>query len=163
MAFDTLKSWLLVLERLYWCYRISPYSNHIARSLKKEQKLYLWDWSEVMDRGARFENMVASHLLKAVQAWTDVGYGEFQLHYFRDLEKREVDFVITEDRLPIVCIECKLKNQPLSAELYHLNAQLKKQVGKDLPLIQLVDEPAVDSVHKNGRVVTAANYLAALA
>ncbi|MBI4356566.1 MAG: ATP-binding protein [Gammaproteobacteria bacterium] len=162
VAFDTLKSWLLVLEKLYWCYRISPYSKNISRSLRKEQKLYFWDWSGVPEAPARFENMVASHLLKAVQAWTDVGYGEFNLHYFRDLEKREVDFVITQNRIPVVLIECKVNSQSLSPELHYLNAHLKKENRHDLPMIQLVDEQNVDFVHRNSRIVTAANYLATL-
>lgn len=63
----------------------------MSRALKKEQKLYLWDWSQLEDPGPRFENMVASHLLKAVHGWSDLGDGDFELRYLRDKEKREVD------------------------------------------------------------------------
>lgn len=37
---DTVSNWLGLLERLYYCYRIPPYARRIARSLKKEPKLY---------------------------------------------------------------------------------------------------------------------------
>jgi len=56
--------WAEVLERLYYLFRISPYSTKAIRGLRKEKKAYLWDWSLVESSGARFENLVASHLLK---------------------------------------------------------------------------------------------------
>jgi uncharacterized protein len=156
VAYDTAKSWLDALERLYFCYRIPPYTKRIARSLKKEQKLYLWDWSEVEDAGPRFENMVASHLLKAVHAWNDVGDGPFALHYWRDVDKREVDFVLTERGKPVVAIECKQADTTPAPDLLRLGELLS------VPQIQLVSEPGVDVAWKRCRVVTAARYLAGL-
>lgn len=41
--------------------------------------MFLRDWSLVADEGARRENMVASHLLKAVHGWTDLGLGDYDL------------------------------------------------------------------------------------
>ena len=48
-----------------------------------QSSLFLWDWSLVADPGARAENLVASHLLKAVQAWTDVGLGAYDTFHLR--------------------------------------------------------------------------------
>jgi hypothetical protein len=96
---------------LYYAFRIAPFTKRVARALTKEQKLYLWDWSQVESEGARFENMVASHLLKAVHYWTDLGLGDFDLRYVRDREKREVDFVITESRRPALLVECTLRDE----------------------------------------------------
>ena len=58
--------WMDILEAFYYHFRIYPYSSKKIRSLKKEPKLYLWDWSEVEDEANRFENLIASHLLKFV-------------------------------------------------------------------------------------------------
>jgi len=153
VAFNSVSSWIEILERLYICYRLSPYHRKLARSLKKERKLYLWDWSQVKESGARFENLVAGHLLKAVHAWTDLGFGEYQLHYWRNKEKEEVDFVVTNDREPVAVFECKTSGQAPSRSLLHLSREL------GVPALQLVAEPNVDENGDGYRVISAGNYL----
>ena len=157
VAHDTVSSWLSALDELYYCFRISPFSKKIARSLRKEQKLYLWDWSLVESESLRFENMVASHLLKAVHTWNDIGYGEYQLQYLRDKEKREVDFVIVESNRVEVLIECKFVETSVSPALIHFGDQLK-----EVPKIQLVNSPDVDFRRGSVRVVSAERYLSEL-
>jgi len=56
--------------------------------LRKEPRWYLRDWSGIADTGKRFETLVACHLLKAVEGWTDMGLGKFSLHYLRDKRRR---------------------------------------------------------------------------
>ncbi len=156
---DTVSNWLEVLERLYYAFRIGPWTRRIARSLTREQKLYLWDWSQVSDPVARFENMVASHLLKAVHTWTDEGHGDFTLHHVRDREKREVDFLIAESRRPLVLVEAKLTDTATSPSLVRF-----QQALRGLPSVQLVRTAGVD--HRIPglplRVVTASHWLSAL-
>ena len=82
-----------------YCYTIRPYSKSIMRSLKKEPKLYLYDWTEIEDPPFRFENLVASHLLKTCHFWTDTGEGFFELSYLRDKKKKEVDFLVLKKTL----------------------------------------------------------------
>lgn len=154
VAFNSVNSWLSVLDRLYISFRISPYHQKLARSLKKEQKLYLWDWSQISDSAARFENMVASHLLKSVNAWTDLGYGEYGLWYWRNKEKKEVDFVITNKRKPLVVIECKESSDRIEDSLIQLGKMLP-----EVPALQLVNKPGVDYRTQNTRVVTASRFL----
>jgi len=50
-------------------------------------KTYLWDWSNIDDIGKRHENFVASHLLKFIHWLTDLGFGNYQLHYLRTKDK----------------------------------------------------------------------------
>ena len=99
-------------------------------------KLYLWDWAEVDSDGARFENLVALHLLKAVRTWTAVGEGSLDLAYIRDKQKREVDFVITEKNKPKVLVECKLSDTVLSPNLLWFQEALNVPVA-----IQIVQVP----------------------
>ncbi|MCB0350126.1 MAG: ATP-binding protein [Bdellovibrionales bacterium] len=121
-SFESVKRWTDLLEALFYCYRIKPYSKNIKRSIFKEPKLYLYDWTQATDKGAQLENMVASHLLKSCHAWTDCAFGEYELYYLRDKEKREVDFFITEDKKPYALIEVKSGNsQPTPALLYFQN------------------------------------------
>ncbi|HCU25300.1 MAG TPA: hypothetical protein DF383_09795, partial [Deltaproteobacteria bacterium] len=67
----------------------------------------LWDWSEVENPAARFENLIAGHFFKTCQFGTDSGVGNFELFYVRDKEKREVDFLIVRDKKPWLLAECK--------------------------------------------------------
>ena len=124
----------------------------MARSLRKEPKYYLWDWTLTADRGARIENFVASALLKAVHLWTDHGLGEYELHFIRDKQKREVDFVVTKDEVPWFLVEVKSSGRVgLSKDLIHFfehtGATHAFQVAFDLPPVHRdcfsVEEPVV--------------------
>lgn len=124
-SYDSVKRWLQILEAIYFCYRIRPYSANIKYSLKKEPKLYLYDWSLCDNEGARWENFIAGHLLKNAQAWTDAAYGVFELHYLKDKQKREVDFLMTKDKKPWLMVEVKSQNQHISPALEHFYKILK--------------------------------------
>jgi predicted AAA+ superfamily ATPase len=106
-AHDTIKLWLNWLKQLYFHFEIKPWSKSIARSLKKESKIYLWDYTEIKDAGPRFENLVAMHLIKTCNYWTDTGKGEFQLYYLRNRDKQEIDFLIVKDHKPWLPVEVK--------------------------------------------------------
>ena len=56
---------------------------------------------------ARFENLIAVHLLKACHYWTDTGEGLFELFYLRTKEKQEIDFLIVKDKKPWLPVEVK--------------------------------------------------------
>jgi hypothetical protein len=104
----TVKRWVASLRELYYLFDLRPFVGSITRSLRKEPKIYLWDPSEVPDRAARFENLVAGHLLKTCHTWTDTGEGTYELHYLRDKERREIDFLITREGVPWLPVEAKL-------------------------------------------------------
>lgn len=139
-ADTTIRRWIKLLESYYYCFSIKPFTANISRSLIKEPKIYLWDWSQVLDKGAKIENFVASHLLKAVQAWQDSGLGKYELFYIRDKEKKEVDFVITKNNAAWILIEVKSSaKEKLSEHLILFQQQTKApfafQLAYDLPYI----------------------------
>ncbi|MDF1654978.1 MAG: ATP-binding protein [Coxiellaceae bacterium] len=122
---DTIQSWIETLESFYYCFRVQPWSKNIVRSLMKQPKMYLWDWASVSDEGARHENMIASHLLKAIQLWQDRGLGDYGLYFIRDKEKREVDFLVVKNDKPWFLVEVKSSaNQPISKYLHYFQKQL---------------------------------------
>ncbi|MFA5284669.1 MAG: AAA family ATPase, partial [Smithellaceae bacterium] len=107
-------SWMDILEAFYYHFRIYPYSSKKIRALKKEPKLYLWDWSEVENEASRFENLIASHLLKFTHFITDQEGYRAELSCLRDVDKREVDFLVTIDGKPWFAVEVKLNDTVLS-------------------------------------------------
>lgn len=140
---DTVKSWIGILESVYYCYTVSPWFANVANSIRKQPKAYLWDWSLVSDEGARNENFVASHLLKAVHWWTDSGLGDFTLHYLRTKQQKEVDFLISKDKIPFMLVECKTSaKEGLSPALVEfqnaLSAPYAFQVAMNAPVSNLV-------------------------
>lgn len=138
VAFGSVKTWLEALQRLYFLFELRPYAGKLARTLRREGKVYLFDPTEVPAPGPRFENVVALHLIKLCDFWTDCGFGDFALHYVRDKEKREVDFVILADRKPWLLIETKLSDDGLSPALRYFHERMRPLQGS----IQLVRSAA---------------------
>jgi predicted AAA+ superfamily ATPase len=120
----TVKRWVKILDSLYYCFLIAPYGSTKIKAVKKSQKLYLWDWSQIADSGARFENMVASHLLKMCNYWEDTQGFRAELRYIRDQKGREVDFVVLRNRKPLFAVECKLNDTNISPSLIEMKSKL---------------------------------------
>jgi len=137
---ETARRWIDTLKALYYCFTIQPWTANISRSLLKEPKLYLWDWSIIENKGQKLENFIASHLLKAIHFWTDRGFGDYGLYFLRDKEKREVDFLVTKDGKPWFLVEVKASaNGGLSKSLFYFQEQTVAshafQVVFDLPFV----------------------------
>lgn len=116
-------SWLGALERLYAIFRVPPFGAPQIRAVKKEQKHYHVDWSVVPGDPARFENLVASHLLKWVHFQQDTQGQDIDLRYFRDTDGREVDFVLAEGRSPRLLVECKWGDAEVDRSLKYLKVR----------------------------------------
>lgn len=155
----TVKNWIELLCRNYYTFRVPPFHRNLARALKKESKLYLWDWSSVPDPGARFENMVGSHLLKLAHFYEDAHGIRTELYYVRDLEKREVDFLVLWDSQPWLLVECKLTRERSLGTMSYLKERLHPK------MTCVVTMNASDDYfdHDTGiRVIPAARFLAGL-
>ena len=114
-----------ILEKVYFCFRIMPYGAPKIRAVKKEKKLYLWDWSSCETEGARFENMVASHLLKYCHFMEDTQGYKMELRFLRDTSAREVDFVVLQNKKPLFAVECKAGEKSLSPHLLYFKERSK--------------------------------------
>ncbi len=104
---ESVERWITILERLYVCYRLAPFGARSIRAVRKEKKLYFWDWSRVEAGGARFENLVAGHLLKYCDLMEDTEGYAMELRFLRDTDGREIDFVVLRDGRPEFAVECK--------------------------------------------------------
>ncbi|MBI5244626.1 MAG: ATP-binding protein [Elusimicrobia bacterium] len=153
----TVSHWLDVLESFYYHFRIHPYSRSAFRSLKKIPKLYLWDWSEVPDEAARFENLIASHLLKLVHWLQDREGYKAGIHFLRDDAKREVDFLVTCQGKPWFAVEVKTQDESVSPNLRYFREKLQ------IPFAyQVLKKEGVDWASNGIRVISADKLLSAL-
>jgi predicted AAA+ superfamily ATPase len=97
VSVDSVRRWVATLCNLHLGFLVRPWFKNVSRSLRKEPKWFLRDWSSIENPGEKAETFVACHLLKAVEGWNDMGLGNFQLNYLRDRNQREVDFVVIKD------------------------------------------------------------------
>jgi hypothetical protein len=105
----TLGKYLEILEALHIVFIVRPFHRNIARALLKEPKVYFFDTGLVAgDAGARFENACATMLLRHAHFLQDSAGRDMRLHYVRDKEGREIDFVLCEGDEPLGFAESKL-------------------------------------------------------
>lgn len=155
VSHQSVSRWLTMLENLYLIFRIYPFGAPKLRSVKKEAKHYHLDWTIVPEEGYRFENLIACHLLKWCFFLQDTEGRNIELRYFRDVDKREVDFVITEDDRPVHFIESTLSGKDCSISLRYLKKHFPL-----IPATQIILEQDVDVVTKEGiRICSAHLFL----
>ncbi len=157
VAHKTMAAWVEILEKFYYHFRIYPFKNKLHGSLKKEPKLFLWDWSEIKDEGARLENMVAAHLLKFCHYLTDVEGYRAGLNFLKNKQKQEVDFLVTIDNKPWFCVEVKKSVERNVTALKYFGSGLK------IPyMYQVVDARATDLIKDNVRTISVEKFLGGL-
>ena len=155
---NTIQHWLKLLEDLYVIFRVSPYHHNIARALLKEPKYYVYDNGIVLgEEGVRLENLVACALLKEIHRAQDVDGEELNLHYIRNKDGYEIDFLITRAKRPERLIEVKWKESSLSPNFR------KFLVKESLGRVQVVgDLPQAKSFPGGERIEPARDFLADL-
>jgi len=140
VAPKTVARWLELLERMYLLFIVKPYAHKLIRAIQKPPRVYFFDNMDVNNPpdkvlGARFENLVATHLLKRLHFLEDSSGDRYELHYLRDKDQREVDFVITKNRTVVELIEVKYSDlQPSQSLIYYrekLNAPKATQIVYD--------------------------------
>lgn len=123
---QTLTRWLEIFERMYLVFCVRPYTKNLSRAVLKPPKVYFFDNADVIgEEGARFENLVASHLLKKIQFLEDRDGYRYELRYVRDKDGREVDFVILKEGKVIEIIEAKFADEKISRHLQYYAERLK--------------------------------------
>jgi predicted AAA+ superfamily ATPase len=125
VSVDTVRRWVSTLCNLHLGFLVRPWFKNVSRSLRKEPKWFLRDWSAIENPGEKSETFVACHLLKAIDGWNDMGLGKFQLNYLRDRNQREVDFVVIKDGQPWFLVEVKNSDTAISPSLRFFQEQIK--------------------------------------
>lgn len=120
VSHHTVSRWIQILENIYMIFRVYPFNSSRLRAVKKEAKHYHYDWMTIEEESYRFENLIACHLLKWCHFQQDFAGEDIELKYFRDIDRREVDFVICKNQTPIKFIECKLKFKEINPALKYI-------------------------------------------
>lgn len=152
----SIKRWCDLLEDIYVIFKIQPYFSRSQSAIKKAPKYYFFDIPRVVDAGARFENLIAISLYKEINYRNDSMGENYSLHYMRNKNHKEVDFVICNNKKPVAMIEAKLSDNNLTNAF----SIFQKQTG-DIPKYILVKNLKKNTTMKDGaKVVSAAEWLA---
>jgi len=145
VSHETIQNYLRALRLCYGVFELSTFTRKINRALKKEKKVYFYDWSRLEDEGIRFENYVAVELLTWISSWHDAGRGSYELRYVKTRNQKECDFVIVKNGKPWLLLEAKVKDQRISSHLHHFSDILGK-----IPIVQLVQQEGVLKIRRQG-------------
>jgi predicted AAA+ superfamily ATPase/glutaredoxin len=159
VAFATARNWLAVFDRLYAIFRLPPLGAPRLKAVRKEQKLYLWDWARVEAEPARFENLVISHLLRLVHFLEDQLGEKAELRYFRDTVGHEVDAVVIRRGRPWLAVETKVADRPLDPGLRYLLERVRIPLAVQVALRGTIDTRPPDVNGCRVRVLPAARFL----
>jgi predicted AAA+ superfamily ATPase len=155
VAHKSVERWLNILERLMYIFRLDSFGPPKIKAVKKSRKHYLFDWTAIEDNGARFENLVAFHLLKECYFSEDTEGFDTELRFFRDIEGREVDFVQLRDGKPIRFVECKLADTSINPALLYLRRKFPA-----VDALQVIATRGVDRIVQEGiRLISADIFL----
>lgn len=149
----TATRWLKIMNNLYYIFLIPPYGSKKIKAVKKEQKLYLWDWSLCESPGAKFENLVASQLLKYCHHLEDTEGHKMDLRYIRDTNQREVDFVVLKDSKPEFAVEVKLSDHNIAPNIHYFRERT------DIPQFYQVHLSEKEYKHENISVLNFSTFV----
>ncbi len=152
---QTVKNHLKYLELTYLTFELKPYAKNLRHMIRKEKKLYFYDWTRVTDEAARFENYLACELKALCSLWTNSGLAKVELFYLRANNKKESDFLIVKDSKPWLILEAKLSS--INIEAHHYS--FAKRLG-DIPIAQILQEPdIVIKKNINAFIISANRFL----
>ncbi len=153
----TVSNWLEALKKIYLIFSIMPWSKSISKAIRREAKVYFFDWTMVDNEGARFENAIAVLFLRLISRWNELGLGEFQLRYIRNQQGQEIDFVLIKDQKPIALFEAKKSQTTI------INSGLYFSRILNVPYYQLVwNQDIAEAYPDNRYVISAWRFLALL-
>lgn len=159
VAHQSVSRWISMLENLYMVFRLYPFGAPHIRAVKKEAKHYHLDWCVVEEPGPRFENLTACHLLKWCFFLQDVQARDVELRYFRDVDRREVDFVVTDNGRPTLFVECKQSEKSVSGALRYMKVRFPEASA-----VQVYRGDGQDRIDRDGiRICPAHRFFAELA
>lgn len=122
---QTVKHWISVLENMYLFFPVKPYTTKLPRAIQKPPKIFFFDNADTRDdEGVRFENLVATHLLKRLNFLEDRFGDRYELRYLRDKEGREIDFVIVKNDQIEELIEVKWQDEKIGRSLNYYHKKL---------------------------------------
>lgn len=154
IAPNTVKKYIQILEALYIVFRVTPFSKNISRSLIKEPKIYFFDTGLVKgNEGIKFENLIATCMMKHVFAKVDYEAKNYALHYLQTKEGHEVDFALACDDEIEFLVEVKNSNHTIEKGLRYFKQKY------ELPAYQVVNHLRQERLQNGIEIIRGERFL----
>ena len=141
----TLNEYIALVERLYLCERLHPWTKTDYDMVGRTDKMYLtdtglmaailgWHYDAVAFDGDKFGKIIETFVFNEISAQIDLN-NEYTLHHYRDRRGREIDFIIENENGDIVGVEVKGGSHISKDDFKHLEwfrnnlAKNKKFIG----------------------------------
>lgn len=138
LHFHTIKNYIRYLTFAYVVFDVPPYTKKLSRMIKKERKVYLYDFGIIPNEAARFENYVALELKARIDLWNEISEETYSLSFLRTRAGHETDFLILKNEIPFFLCEVKSSRTPIERHHYIHAAALG-----NIPFVQIVREPNI--------------------
>jgi uncharacterized protein len=139
-------------------FSVRPYHRNIARSLLKEPKYYFYDTGAVEGgTGPRLENIVALAFWRELQLLEDTTGSRIALHYLRDRDGNELDFLAMIDGRPALLAEVKTGDDNFAKAFWRFGRYFPKT-----PKVQIVQGLKRPKEKEGISMVPAHEFLAGL-
>jgi predicted AAA+ superfamily ATPase len=152
---DTIKSDVSALKQVLWGWELPVAALSRARQIRKEKKFYpvdlcFADYARPIMEGARFEAAVACLLRRALCGFHEGYDPQVLFGFYRDYNRREVDFVVFYGKDVHLAVECKTNMKADASNLVSFTRQFKPKeallVVDDEGVFERVDEHYIVSV-----------------
>lgn len=154
----TVRKYIHILESLYIVFLVPPFHKNIARSIRKEPKVYFYDSAYIEgDAGLKLENLCALSILKHAEYQCDAFGKNLSLRYIRTKDGKEIDFAIVQDDKIMQIVEVKLSDSLLSKNLLYFS-----KLFADAECLQLVHNLEKPQEVNRIKILPAGNWLGSL-
>lgn len=145
---ETLESYVNMLETLFLVERVSAWSDTDYGRVGKRRKIFMtdsglvfsllrWSGDQIRRDSDRSGKLLESFAFSELASLVDVGSGQYELHHYRDREKREIDFIVTRDDGAILGIEIKAAATAQRSDFKHLKWFRDRIAGRN-PFVGIV-------------------------
>jgi hypothetical protein len=147
----TVAAWIEILEEMYVIFIVPPWHTKLSRAIKKEYKIYFYDWGMLNDEGLRLENFTASHLLKYANFLEDTEGEKTGLYFVRDRDGHEADFLFLREKKPEMLVEVKYSDSKITGGLRYFTEKINPVKSFQLvyDLEKKIETPKTDILPMN--------------
>ena len=152
LNYNTVKNYVKYLTLSYAIFEVPPYYKKGRRLVKKEKKVYFYDWVSVQGEAEKFENYVAVELKSRVDLWNSALADTYALYFLKTRGEIETDFLITRNGLPYLLLEAKYSSENIEKHHY-----LHSKMLEGVPYVQVVAKENVLKVEQERFFVVSAS------
>lgn len=126
----TLNEYIALVERLYLCERLHPWTKTDYDMVGRTDKMYMtdtglmaatlgWHYDSVAFDADKFGKIIETFVFNELSAQIDLN-NDYTLHHYRDRRDREIDFIIENENGDIVGIEVKGGSRVSKEDFKHM-------------------------------------------